>query len=137
MAEYLIQLSPEMEWLYRTPSEFRAAIHSGVITPDAQIYHYASGQWLSIRMHPEFRRFEEIRAAEGPSRRPDWRRRQRRNVLRVIGDLYSRVSTTWISSLRRRQEPASLPPVLDPSRDADDPVPLLEGESRDRWTYFP
>lgn len=66
MNEYLVEVTPGRELVYRTPLALRAAMRSGEITPESRIYHHAGLRWISITEHPEYRKFLAER------RPPDW-----------------------------------------------------------------
>ena len=66
MSEYLVEVTPGRELLYRTPLALRGAMRSGEINPDSRIYHRAAARWISIVEHPEYRKFLAER------RPPDW-----------------------------------------------------------------
>jgi hypothetical protein len=163
MSGYLVQLSPGREFLYRTPWEFRAAIHSGEITEVARIYHHASESWISIRMHPEFRRFEAEREQphwsdagtdeiETYPRPPALRRRVKPSLIHRLQHSLRRVLASLTAppqapenqhSSREPEPPPPRPaPVTRPPRPADTPArpsrpskPNDQG-SRNRWTFY-
>jgi hypothetical protein len=58
MSEYLVEVKPGRDLLYRTPGELRAAMHGGVVTADSRIFHRATARWISITKHPEYRRYQ-------------------------------------------------------------------------------
>ena len=58
MSEYLVEVAPGRELLYRTPWALRAAMHGGVITADSRIFHRATSSWVCITEHPEYRRYQ-------------------------------------------------------------------------------
>ena len=59
MSDFLVEVMPGRELVYRTPLSLRAAIRSGEITPDSRIFHRATSSWISITEHPEYRRVQE------------------------------------------------------------------------------
>jgi hypothetical protein len=163
MSGYLVQLSPGREFLYRTPWEFRAAIESGEITELARIYHHASESWISIRMHPEFRRFEAEREVAEPAdapeeasdypRPPTLRRRIKPGLLRRLQLYFQRMAASILAPARDSEtepgeavvQPAAArprPPARPeprPERRPDPPKPRKppEGPSRGSWTFYP
>jgi hypothetical protein len=58
MSEYLVEVTPGRELLYRTPGALRAAMRDGTITADSRIFHRATARWISITKHPEYRRYQ-------------------------------------------------------------------------------
>lgn len=66
MTEYLVEITPGREVVYRTHLALRTAMRSGEITPDSRIYHRAGSRWISITEHPEYRKFLTER------RPPNW-----------------------------------------------------------------
>ncbi|HEY7026465.1 MAG TPA: hypothetical protein VH438_02580 [Gemmatimonadales bacterium] len=51
---YRIRLSNGEEAVFRSVEELSLGIASGVIAPDAEIYHKKSRSWLPIRTHPDY-----------------------------------------------------------------------------------
>src|SRR5262245_49382141 len=51
---YRIRLSNGEEAVFRSIEELSLGIASGVIAPDAEIYHQKSHSWLPIRTHPDY-----------------------------------------------------------------------------------
>ena len=66
MTEYLVEVKPGIELVYRTPFALRAAMRRGEITTESRIYHRAASRWISITEHPEYRRYLAER------RPPEW-----------------------------------------------------------------
>ncbi len=58
MSQYLIEVKPGRELLYRTPLLLRAAIRTGEITADSRVFHRATSTWISITEHPEYRKIQ-------------------------------------------------------------------------------
>jgi hypothetical protein len=52
----LVELETGSQRLFGSQEELAAAIHRGELGAASRIYHRASGQWLPITVHPEFRR---------------------------------------------------------------------------------
>ena len=73
-AMYLVEIEAGREQLYQSVEAFAAAIHSGVIRPDSRIFHRTSSSWISITLHPEYRKAIAARAAEPlpPLPRKQW-----------------------------------------------------------------
>jgi hypothetical protein len=71
---YLVEIEAGREQLYQTVEAFAAAIRSGVIGPDSRIFHRASSSWISITLHPEYRKAMAARRAEPlpPLSRNQW-----------------------------------------------------------------
>jgi len=51
---YRIRLATGEEAVFRSIEELSVGIASGVIAPDAEIYHKQSRSWLPIRSHPDY-----------------------------------------------------------------------------------
>ncbi len=58
MTQYLVEVMPGRELVYPTPGALRAAMYGGIITADSRIFHRATGTWVSITEHPEYRRYQ-------------------------------------------------------------------------------
>jgi hypothetical protein len=58
MSEYLVEVTPGRELVYRTSWALRAAMRDGTITADSRIFHRATARWISITKHPEYRRYQ-------------------------------------------------------------------------------
>jgi hypothetical protein len=85
----LVEVPPGAQRLFSTFEELAAAIRRGELGPEARIYHRASAQWLSITVHPEFRRLSGATPdAATPSSPSGWRDR----ISRAIGRLRGRQS---------------------------------------------
>ncbi len=56
---FRIRLSSGEEAVYRTVEELALGVQSGVVSPEAQIFHARTHQWLPIAAHPEY---EQARA---------------------------------------------------------------------------
>jgi hypothetical protein len=65
---YRIRLTTGEEAVFRVVEELSLGIASGVVAPDAEIYHTKSGSWLPIRSHPVYQAALEQRpiALEDP-----------------------------------------------------------------------
>lgn len=70
---YLVELSPGMEMIYGSLSEFTDAVRRGEITADARVFHRARSQWLPVTEHPKYREVVAALSAPrfGPARR-EW-----------------------------------------------------------------
>lgn len=53
---FRIRLVSGEDTVFRTVEELALGIQSGAISPDAQVYHSATQQWLPITSHPEYER---------------------------------------------------------------------------------
>ena len=71
---YLVEIKMGQERLYETAEDLAAAIHGGVIGPDARIFHRTSSSWISITLHPEYRKAMATRVTESlpPLGRSQW-----------------------------------------------------------------
>jgi hypothetical protein len=67
---YIVELRPGKEELYRTVDELTAAIRRGDVTWQSRIYHQAALRWISITLHPHFRKIAGERRADPPQRLP-------------------------------------------------------------------
>jgi hypothetical protein len=52
---YRIRLATGEEAVYRTVQELAAAVASGMVSPNAEVYHKAANRWLPINTHPDYR----------------------------------------------------------------------------------
>ena len=71
---YLVEIEAGREQLYQSVEALAAAIHGGVIKPDSRIFHRTSSSWISITLHPVYRKAMAARAAEPlpPLPRKQW-----------------------------------------------------------------
>lgn len=71
---YLVELEAGREELYESVEALAAAIHQGEVGPRARIFHRASSSWVSITVHPEYKRVAAARAAAPlpPLARKQW-----------------------------------------------------------------
>ena len=71
---YLVEIERGREQMYPSVEALAAAIRSGVIGPDSRIFHRASSSWISITLHPEYRKAVAKRAPEPlpPLTRSQW-----------------------------------------------------------------
>ena len=53
---YLVEIEAGREQLYQSVEALASAIRGGVIGPDSRIFHRASSSWISITLHPEYRK---------------------------------------------------------------------------------
>lgn len=53
---YRIELRPGEEALFKSFDEFAKAVHTGIVSSHARIWHNASNKWLPIDFHPHFKR---------------------------------------------------------------------------------
>jgi hypothetical protein len=70
---YLVELEPGREELYQSVEALASAIRRGDIGPEARIYHRASSTWLSITVHPAYKKLAARQAEATPP--PPARRR--------------------------------------------------------------
>jgi hypothetical protein len=144
MNEYLVEVTPGRELVYRTPLALRAAMRSGEITAESRIYHRAASRWVSITEHPEYRKFLAER------RPPDWlepvpfervaRAPQQVEVpsrLRALKALLERAGVKVRARLARRNPPAKAP--AGGRRATPPPNEEVSASPRDtrRWTFLP
>jgi hypothetical protein len=71
---YLVEIEAGREALYDSVDALAAAIRRGEVGPQARIYHRASSSWISITLHPEFRKAAATRGGEPlpPLARSQW-----------------------------------------------------------------
>jgi hypothetical protein len=71
---YLVEIEAGREQLYQSVEALGAAIRDGVIGPDSRIFHRASSSWISITVHPEYRKAMAAPAPEPlpPLARTQW-----------------------------------------------------------------
>jgi hypothetical protein len=60
---YLIELTPGTEQLFQSSEALVAAIRSGEVASQARIFHRATKKWISITLHPLYKRH-----AQSPSK---------------------------------------------------------------------
>jgi hypothetical protein len=53
---FLVEIEPGREELYHSVNALATAIQSGVVGPRSRIFHRSSSSWVSITVHPEFRK---------------------------------------------------------------------------------
>lgn len=53
---YLVEIAVGREQLYESPDALGSAIRRGVVGPESRIFHRASGNWVSITLHPEYKK---------------------------------------------------------------------------------
>jgi hypothetical protein len=53
---FLVEISPGIEAIYSSLSDFTEAIRRGEVGEQARIYHRTKSQWAPIAVHPVFRR---------------------------------------------------------------------------------
>jgi hypothetical protein len=102
---YLVELEAGREELYQSVDALGSAIRRGDIGPQSRIFHRASASWISITVHPEYRKASAERASEPlpPLTRTQW---------------------TFFGVEPRRREIAEAEPSADT---ADSPAPPDEG----------
>ncbi|MBA3318031.1 MAG: hypothetical protein H0T50_08080 [Gemmatimonadales bacterium] len=53
---FLVEIEAGREALYDSLHAFVAAIRRGEVTPRSRIFHRVSSSWISITLHPEFKK---------------------------------------------------------------------------------
>jgi hypothetical protein len=107
---FLVELEPGQRCHYTTARALGQAIRRGQLGPQARIFHQTADQWLSITVHPEYRKAEAEWDEVGARRL----RAQR-----------------WTFFPRVPEEPAAAEETLAPSTA---PIGLLmPGEPETRW----
>jgi hypothetical protein len=61
---YLVEIAPGREELYDSVTALAAAIRSGVVGSQSRIFHRASSSWVSITVHPEYKKVAAARESE-------------------------------------------------------------------------
>ncbi|MBA3893634.1 MAG: hypothetical protein H0X69_08055 [Gemmatimonadales bacterium] len=61
---YLVEIEAGREALYESVDALAAAIRRGEVGPQARIFHRASSNWISITLHPEFKKMNAARQSE-------------------------------------------------------------------------
>ncbi len=71
---YLVEIEAGRERLYETTETFAAAIRSGEITPASRVFHRAKSSWISVTLHPEYRKAVAAQASAPlpPLARSQW-----------------------------------------------------------------
>lgn len=71
---YLVELESGREQLYESVEALAAAIRANEIGPESRIFHRASSSWVSITVHPEYRKALTARASQPlpPLARRQW-----------------------------------------------------------------
>ncbi|CAN5763850.1 hypothetical protein BH24GEM1_BH24GEM1_31060 [soil metagenome] len=61
---YLVEIEAGREALYESVDALAAAIRRSEVGPQARIFHRASSNWISITLHPEFKKVSAARHNE-------------------------------------------------------------------------
>lgn len=71
---YLVEITAGREKLYPSVAALASAIRRGDVGPHSRIFHRASSRWLSITVHPEYRKVAAEKAREPlpPLARNQW-----------------------------------------------------------------
>jgi hypothetical protein len=71
---YLVEIETGREELFQSVESLASAIRRGDVGPMSRIFHRASSSWISITVHPEYRKGAAARAAEPlpPLARKQW-----------------------------------------------------------------
>lgn len=71
---YLVEIESGREQLFESSDALAAAIRGGLIGPQSRIFHRATSSWISITLHPEYRKVVPDRPAEPlpPLARNQW-----------------------------------------------------------------
>lgn len=67
---YLVEIETGREQLYDSVAALASAIRSGDVGSQSRIFHRASSSWVSITVHPEFKK---ATAARQSGSRRGWR----------------------------------------------------------------
>jgi hypothetical protein len=71
---YLVEIEAGRETLYESVAALASAIRRGDVGPQSRIFHRASSTWISITVHPEYRKAAAAWAREPlpPLARKQW-----------------------------------------------------------------
>jgi hypothetical protein len=71
---FLVEIEAGREALYDSVNALAAAIRRGEVGPQSRIFHRASSSWISITLHPEFKKAAATRGSEllPPLARSQW-----------------------------------------------------------------
>jgi hypothetical protein len=71
---FLVEIEAGREALYNSVTALAAAIRRGEVGPRSRIFHRASSSWISITLHPEFKKAIAARDSEPlpPLARAHW-----------------------------------------------------------------
>jgi hypothetical protein len=71
---YLVEIEAGREALYDSVNALAEAIRRGEVGPRSRIFHRASSSWISITLHPEFKKAAAARDSEPlpPLARKQW-----------------------------------------------------------------
>jgi len=71
---FLVEIEAGREALYDSVNALAQAIRQGEVGPQSRIFHRASSSWISITVHPEFKKVAAARASEPlpPLARTQW-----------------------------------------------------------------
>jgi hypothetical protein len=71
---FLVEIEAGREALYDSVDALAEAIHRGEVGPQSRIFHRASRSWISITLHPEFKKAAAARdsAPLPPLARTQW-----------------------------------------------------------------
>lgn len=71
---FLVEIETGREALYDSVNDLAEALRRGEVGPQARIFHRASSSWISITLHPEFKKAAATRAREPlpPLARSQW-----------------------------------------------------------------
>jgi len=71
---YLVEIEAGREALYNSVDALAQAIRRGEVGPQSRIFHRASSSWISITLHPEFKKAAAARDSKPlpPLARTQW-----------------------------------------------------------------
>ncbi len=71
---YLVEIETGREEVFHSVASLASAIRRGHVGPRSRIFHRASSRWVSITVHPEYRKAAAARATEPlpPLARKQW-----------------------------------------------------------------
>jgi len=71
---FLVEIEAGREALYKSVSALAEAIHRGEVGPRSRIFHRASSSWISITLHPEYKKAAASRDSQPlpPLARTQW-----------------------------------------------------------------
>jgi hypothetical protein len=71
---FLVEIEAGREALYKSVDALAEAVHRGEVGPRSRIFHRASSSWISITLHPEYKKAAAARDSQPlpPLARTQW-----------------------------------------------------------------
>jgi hypothetical protein len=67
---FLVEIEAGREELFESVDSLSAAIRRAEVGPQSRIFHRASSSWISITLHPEFKKVAGALASKPPANEP-------------------------------------------------------------------